>query len=189
MPARKQHPLRIDGVAELRQHLLPPVALRRRHAIADAIAAHQHHADILARAQQMRHRAHHQMEAAIRLQVARDIGDQLLARPDRGAADRQVAAPHLRVRLAHVEVHALRQQRDPRVRPVRIGRELPFGRRLGMRAEIERQQVDRVLRPDAREVGGVRREFRIEADIDASVRVVELEIAEQRRVAARRRGC
>ena len=51
-----------------------------------------------------------------------------------------------------------------------------------MRAEIERQQIDGVLRPDARKSAGWRREFRIEPDIDAVDAIEELEIAEQRRV-------
>ena len=173
---------RVDAVAELRQHLLPPGAFRRRHAVADAVATDHHHPNVLACTQQVRHRPHHHMEAAIRLQVARHVGDQLLVRPDDGIADPEIAPPHLRIGLAYIEIDAFRQQRDGSPRPVRIGRELPSGRRLPMRAEVERQQVDRILRPDARVVRGMRREFRIEPDIDAVDAIVEFQIAEQRRV-------
>jgi hypothetical protein len=51
-----------------------------------------------------------------------------------------------------------------------------------MSSKVQRQQIDTVLRPNARMFGRMRRKLRVEPDIDAIGAVVELELAEKRRI-------
>src|ERR1700742_1065660 len=122
------------------------------------------------------------MEAAIGLQIAGDKGD------ERRAGGKLVAIRHREdsrrtwYRAAGFKIDAFRQQLDAAPRPFRVGVPLPDGWRLPSAVlEIEREQVDCIIRPHAGIVLLRHDEFRIEADILADDVVVELEIAKQRR--------
>ncbi len=177
-----QHAARVVLPGQLALEMLAPGGVGEPRAVADLVAAQHHHLHVGPRLQQVGQHAHHHVEAAIRLQVARDVGDQPVLRSDGEAVHRQRPRPRLRIRGADVQVHPLLQQVDLRLRPVRIERLLPLGRRLPVLVQRQRQEVDRVHGADARILVGGQREFRVEADILAGHPVVELEIAEQRHV-------
>jgi len=171
---------RVEGGAGLGAQQLAPTALRRAGAVADAVATDHDDADVGARPQQVGYCAHHDMETAIGLQVAGDVGDEFVGGIDVQPGDRGDLRPQRRVRAADIEVDALRHQRDGGLRPGGIGFELETRRRLAMAAIGERQQVDRILGADAGVVGGIGRELRVEADIVAGDVVVELVVSQQR---------
>src|SRR5690349_10075457 len=109
--AGKHDAVEIEVLANLGQHsLLPCAAARGWRAVAEAVAAHHDDANVLAGALELHRGAHHRMEPAIGLEVARDVGHELLFRTYRLAADLELAPVRLRVRLADVDIDALAQQ-------------------------------------------------------------------------------
>jgi hypothetical protein len=136
-------------------HDLPPRALRRSGAVADSVAAHHDHSYVLPGTEQMRESAHHHMEPAIRFQIARHVGDQLVLWPDLHFAYLDWRVTNGWVRTAYVQIHPFAQQRN--LWPC------PFGRGLAVATELQCQQVCCVLRPNAREVAGARRKLWVSA--------------------------
>ena len=83
---------------------------------------------------------------------------------------------------AYVEIDALPDQLNVLLRPRGISRQLPPRGGLSDATQIERDMVDRVLRPDARKIKRMARKFRIEPDIGLIMLIVELHVAQHRNV-------
>ena len=125
----------------------------------------------------MRDGPHHQGKAAVRLQIAGHIRHKLVGRCDRHAADRQRCTAHFGIGLADIQMDPLPQKIDALACPFRIGRDLPFGRRLTFRIQIQCDMVDGIFGSDARKIGDPGGKFRIETDVDADRLVIKFHIA------------
>ena len=178
--AGERHAALVVAAGEFLLQVLAPGARGQAGAVAHVIAADQHHLHVRAGGQQRRQSAHHDMEAAIRLEVAHHVGHQPVGRRDGEQADGQILCMGGGIGAAQIEPGALGQQPDAAAGPFGVSGELPPRGRLAVLVQRQGQQVDDVHGADAGVLGGIDREFRVVADILAVRRVVELEIAEDR---------
>ncbi|CAH1651412.1 hypothetical protein CHELA40_10505 [Chelatococcus asaccharovorans] len=118
------------------------------------------------------------MKAAMRLQIARDVGDDR-----RLASDAQFQAPLGHAGLVGDEarhVDPLMQDRDLRMQFDRIGGSLPEGRRNAGHRIVDRGELEGVADTQPmQDIEGFDRKFRIEADIGARAVIEEFAIADE----------
>ena len=180
--ADEVHARRVErraGPRELVQHRpTPTLRVRRRRAVADLVAAD--HDDLRMRlgGQQRGQRAHEHVEAAVRFEVARDVGHDGLARREDAALPLE---SRRRVRLDRVGRDAFMDDRDARLVFLREPRVLPARRREAGVARVQRGQVHRVAHAQPRRVVGRGGELGVEADVRAGSRIEKLEVGQQRR--------
>ena len=167
------HARKIDLAVDLAQQALA-VGLARRQArrVAHLVAADDHDARLRPALLDLGNRAHEDVEAAVGLEVARDVSDQLLlTRPFDG-------------RTTSVSMPSWITLMRARVR----GRELlllPARRRHAPVGGVERHEERRVHHAQAQDLLGVDRKFRVEADVAALRAVEELAVEQHPRVRGR----
>ncbi len=162
------------------QALAIALARRQAPAVADLVAADHQDLGPGPAAQDLGQRAHEDVEAAIGLEVARDVGDDLgVGRQHAAVGQIDLAEAARRQRVG---VDALVDDADARPEIIGVAALLPFGRRQAPIGRVHAEQVDRVLGAHPEQIVEAGDIFGIEADVGVVRAVEELEVAEQRRL-------
>src|SRR5689334_3869269 len=121
------------------------------------------------------------MKTTIGLEVARNIGDYLVA-PGKSVSGTGDCEPGIRSGADDIGIVTSVYRADPRSHRNRVQTSLPLGRGVPAVTRLEREQVGGIARPQTRRILKNRHKFRIKADVDSAVVIVELEICKQRHV-------
>lgn len=150
--------------------------------IAGSVSPNENDPSIRTLRQHLRKRTHETVIPSIRLQIARDEGNQLVLRADHMRTDRDVPRKYAGIWRAELQIDPLAQKADLLMRPTRISAPLKEGRCLPVLVQVQRKKINGVLDSDIGKKILPRWKFRIEIDVISVGMIEKLEIPKDRRV-------